>query len=88
MHLTSPCIILQYTIFLYIIFHAPYVLFRFSISLDELLDGDDIASCPSCTLKIKVIYDDEVLGGFETLVQEYELEQRKRDGVKDEGLVV
>ena len=34
---------------------------KFSISLEELQDGDDIATCPSCTLRIKVIYDDESL---------------------------
>jgi CSL zinc finger len=34
---------------------------RFQISLEELLDGEDIASCPSCTLRIRVIYDEESL---------------------------
>ncbi len=34
---------------------------RFVISLDELLDGDDVASCPSCTLRIRVIYDIDAL---------------------------
>lgn len=32
---------------------------RFSISVDSLIDGDDIASCPSCSLLIRVIYDPE-----------------------------
>jgi diphthamide biosynthesis protein 3 len=27
----------------------------------ELLDGEDIASCPSCTLQIRVIYDQDGL---------------------------
>lgn len=31
---------------------------KFSITLEELLDGEDIATCPSCTLRIKVIYDE------------------------------
>eukprot|EP01041_Mallomonas_annulata_P000656 gene655-1268_t len=30
---------------------------KFSISLEELLDGEDIATCPSCTLRIRVIFD-------------------------------
>ena len=28
-----------------------------SISLDELMDGEEIATCPSCTLTIRVVYD-------------------------------
>jgi diphthamide biosynthesis protein 3 len=34
---------------------------KFSIALEELLDGEEIASCPSCTLRIRVIYDMDVL---------------------------
>lgn len=30
---------------------------KFSISLASLRNGEDIATCPSCSLKIKVIYD-------------------------------
>ena len=30
---------------------------RFVISVDELFDGEDIARCPSCSLRIKVLYD-------------------------------
>lgn len=37
---------------------------RFIISLEELLDGEDIAPCPSCTLRIRVIYDVENLPGL------------------------
>jgi hypothetical protein len=33
--------------------------------LEELLDGEDIAHCPSCTLKIRIIYDDDYLAKFE-----------------------
>lgn len=40
------------------------LLYRFYISVQELLDGEDIAHCPSCTLKIRVIYDDAVLDKF------------------------
>jgi diphthamide biosynthesis protein 3 len=34
---------------------------KFSISLEELHDGEDIALCPSCTLRVRVIYDEESL---------------------------
>lgn len=34
---------------------------KFRISLEELWDGEDIAKCPSCTLRIMVIYDPEDL---------------------------
>jgi len=34
---------------------------RFVINLEDLLDGEDIAHCPSCTLRIKVIYDISML---------------------------
>jgi hypothetical protein len=34
---------------------------KFEISLDDLLNGDDIAHCPSCSLILKVIYDIESL---------------------------
>ncbi|KAI7901120.1 uncharacterized protein BX663DRAFT_514999 [Cokeromyces recurvatus] len=30
---------------------------KFIISTDELIDGVDVAQCPSCSLIIKVIYD-------------------------------
>ena len=33
----------------------------FEITLEELWDGDDIAHCPSCTLKVRVIFDKEQL---------------------------
>jgi diphthamide biosynthesis protein 3 len=29
--------------------------------VDELLDGEDIARCPSCSLLLRVIYDEEAL---------------------------
>lgn len=34
---------------------------KFSISLEELLDGEEIATCPSCTLRIRIIFDDDKL---------------------------
>eukprot|EP01039_Chlorochromonas_danica_P010532 gene10532-11669_t len=38
---------------------------KFAISLDDLFDGEDIAHCPSCTLKIRIIFDDDVLADYE-----------------------
>ena len=34
---------------------------KFTISLEELYDGEDIATCPSCTLRIRVIFDEDSL---------------------------
>lgn len=34
---------------------------KFSIELEDLYDGEDIALCPSCTLKIRVIFDEDSL---------------------------
>lgn len=34
---------------------------NFSITLEELWDGEDIATCPSCTLRVTVIYEEEDL---------------------------
>lgn len=31
---------------------------KFEISLEDLYDGEDIAPCPSCTLQIKVIFEE------------------------------
>lgn len=35
---------------------------RFCIHMDELIvHGEDIAGCPSCTLRIRIIYDEDAL---------------------------
>lgn len=34
---------------------------HFRISLEDLWDGEDIAPCPSCTLRIRIIYEEEDL---------------------------
>jgi len=39
---------------------------KFVISLEELYDGEDIAPCPSCTLKIRVIFDEDCLPPLRT----------------------
>ncbi|KAJ0410767.1 hypothetical protein ATCC90586_001396 [Pythium insidiosum] len=34
---------------------------KFFIALAELYDGEDIATCPSCSLTLRVIFDEENL---------------------------
>ena len=34
---------------------------KFRITLEELWDGEDIANCPSCTLRIMIIFDESDL---------------------------
>jgi len=34
---------------------------KFSITLGELYDGEDIGHCPSCTLKIRIVFDEASL---------------------------
>ena len=31
---------------------------RFQITVEELQDGEEVAHCPSCTLIIRIIYDE------------------------------
>ena len=38
---------------------------RFRVTMEELVEGQDIAECPSCTLTIKVIYEREDLGDLD-----------------------
>ena len=52
---------------------------KFRITLEELWDGEDIATCPSCTLRISVIYDEEDLPHLP--------EECFEDGVDDEDEV-
>ena len=37
---------------------------RFVITLEELMEGEEIAGCPSCSLIIRVICDEESLSQF------------------------
>lgn len=37
---------------------------RFAITLAQLLQGEDVAECPSCTLRIRVIFQSEDLKAF------------------------
>lgn len=50
---------------------------KFTISLEDLYDGEEIATCPSCTLRIKVIYDEELLPISVLMEQENEEEVLK-----------
>jgi len=34
---------------------------KFRITLEELWDGEDIGTCPSCTLRIMIIYEEDDL---------------------------
>ncbi|CAH2446614.1 Diphthamide biosynthesis protein 3 [Komagataella phaffii CBS 7435] len=34
---------------------------RFQISLDDLKDGEDVAICPSCSLMVQVVFEEEDL---------------------------
>ena len=44
---------------------------KFQITLDELIDGEDIARCPSCSLRLRIVYDEEAL---EEIVEKYSIE--------------
>ena len=37
---------------------------RFRITLEQLNTGEKIAECPSCSLQIEVIYDNDYLNDF------------------------
>ena len=39
---------------------------RFRITLDQLLHGEDIAECPSCSLQIRIIFQREDLHLFQS----------------------
>lgn len=48
---------------------------RFEINIDDLRDGEDIAVCPSCSLQIRVIFDEDDLPKVE-VVKEAGAEQK------------
>jgi len=53
---------------------------KFTIALEELHDGEDIATCPSCTLRIKVIFDSETLMSMETAIERSKSLQGSSEG--------
>ncbi|KAL7451726.1 hypothetical protein ACHAWC_006759 [Mediolabrus comicus] len=56
---------------------------KFSISLEALWDGEDIATCPSCTLRIEIIYDEEDLPPLRE--EDDDEDGSDNEGEKDEG---
>jgi len=53
----------------------------FVIGLDELWDGEDVAPCPSCTLRILVIFEESDLPEWEERSEE---EEENEDGDDNE----
>mmetsp|Transcript_17154 Transcript_17154/g.25363 ORF Transcript_17154/g.25363 Transcript_17154/m.25363 type:complete len:90 (-) Transcript_17154:362-631(-) len=51
---------------------------KFSITLEELWDGEDIAICPSCTLRIEIIFEEEDLPEL----PEFESEENSEAGLE------
>lgn len=37
---------------------------KFQISFEELMYGEEVARCPSCSLLLRVVYDEESLSQF------------------------
>ena len=58
---------------------------KFTISLEALWDGEDIATCPSCTLRIEIIYDEEDLPPLREDSDDEDNEEGNGDGVKKEA---
>ena len=45
---------------------------KFFILLEDLYDGEDIATCPSCTLRIRIIFDEANLPALAEVPEEEE----------------
>ena len=54
----------------------------FEIALEELHDGEDIALCPSCSLKLRVHYDEESLPALKVGVENEAPPDGQRGGGK------
>ncbi|CAG9557916.1 unnamed protein product [Danaus chrysippus] len=52
---------------------------RFQISKEELLAGEEVATCPSCSLVVKVIYD---LERFKAEAEEIHEDKTDKETVK------
>ncbi|XP_013149270.1 PREDICTED: DPH3 homolog [Papilio polytes] len=52
---------------------------RFQISKEELMAGEEVATCPSCSLVVKVIYD---LEKFKAEAEEVHNEEADKEAVK------
>lgn len=44
---------------------------RFEVNIDDLMDGIEIAVCPSCSLTIKVVFDDSDLEQFTKQIEPF-----------------
>ncbi len=58
---------------------------KFTISLEALWDGEDIATCPSCTLRIEIIYDEENLPPLSLRRDDEEDNDEQGEGESDGG---
>jgi len=54
----------------------------FEITLEELHDGEDIALCPSCSLKVRVLYEESDLPA----IASFEGSTRESDAIKPQSL--
>ncbi|CAG4988754.1 unnamed protein product [Colias eurytheme] len=52
---------------------------RFQISKEELIAGEEVATCPSCSLVVKVIYD---LEKFKAESEEMQKDSGDKEAVK------
>ncbi|XP_068619499.1 diphthamide biosynthesis protein 3 [Battus philenor] len=52
---------------------------RFQISKEELMAGEEVATCPSCSLVVKVIYD---LDKFKAEAEELHCEEVDKEVVR------
>ncbi|XP_062558504.1 diphthamide biosynthesis protein 3 [Armigeres subalbatus] len=56
---------------------------RFQISKEELIAGEEVATCPSCSLIVKVIYDPEAFLAEQDEVETTTTERDKETTVGD-----
>ncbi|XP_055629537.1 diphthamide biosynthesis protein 3 [Toxorhynchites rutilus septentrionalis] len=52
---------------------------RFQISKEELIAGEEVATCPSCSLIVKVIYDQEAFQAEQDEVQPSTAETKEQE---------
>ncbi|CAH2095021.1 unnamed protein product [Euphydryas editha] len=52
---------------------------RFQISKEELMAGEEVATCPSCSLVVKVIYD---LEKFKAEAVEIQSDSKEKEALK------
>jgi hypothetical protein len=59
---------------------------KFEISLEELYDGEDIGTCPSCTLRIRIIFDEDTLPELREEEEEDDDDEEKEGKVDQESV--